>query len=132
MRVCHRRLPRQMNFILKRRISSMAKGHVITLSYYTYIDSTTGTQVTRLTPPDITCHRNYFYQKCFSSDGSKLLFSGAFDGPWNYYLLDIPRGEATQLTSGPGDNTFGGFLSPDDTALFFVKDGRKLMRVDLL
>ncbi|MEA9392062.1 oligogalacturonate lyase family protein [Acerihabitans sp. TG2] len=110
----------------------MAKGQVITLSYYTYIDTTTGAQVTRLTPPDITCHRNYFYQKCFSRDGSKLLFSGSFDGPWNYYLLDIPRREATQLTEGLGDNTFGGFLSPDDSALFYVKDGRKLVRVDLL
>lgn len=110
----------------------MAKGHVITLSYYTYSDSSTGAQVTRLTPPDITCHRNYFYQKCFSRDGNKLLFSGAFDGPWNYYLLDISRREATQLTAGPGDNTFGGFMSPDDSALFYVKDGRNLMRVDLL
>ncbi|NDL62113.1 oligogalacturonate lyase family protein [Acerihabitans arboris] len=109
----------------------MAKGQVIPLHFYTYIDTSTGAQVTRLTPVDITCHRNYFYQKCFSRDGKKLLFSGAFDGPWNYYLLDIPRQEATQLTAGRGDNTFGGFLSPDDTALFYVKDGRKLVRVCL-
>ena len=110
----------------------MAKGQVITLPYYTYIDTTTGTQVIRLTPPDITCHRNYFYQKCFSRDGNKLLFSGVFDGPWNYYLLDISRREATQLTAGPGDNTFGGFMSPDNSTLFYVKNGRNLTRVDLL
>lgn len=109
----------------------MAKGRKITLQYYNYIDTSTGAQVTRLTPNDVTCHRNYFYQKCFSRDGNKLLFGGAFDGPWNYYLLDLARREATQLTEGQGDNTFGGFLSPDDTALFYVKDGRTLVRVCL-
>lgn len=57
--------------------------------------------------PDVTCHRNYFYQKCFTRDGSKLLFGGAFDGPWNYYLLDLNSRVATQLTEGRGDNTFG-------------------------
>ncbi|EKN6272368.1 oligogalacturonate lyase [Yersinia enterocolitica] len=109
----------------------MAKGKQIPLTFHTYQDASTGAQVTRLTPPDVTCHRNYFYQKCFTRDGSKLLFGGAFDGPWNYYLLDLNTQVATQLTEGRGDNTFGGFLSPDDDALFYVKDGRNLMRVDL-
>ncbi len=59
------------------------------------------------------------------------MFGGAFDGPWNYYLLDLNSRVATQLTEGRGDNTFGGFLSPEDDALFYVKDGRNLMRVDL-
>ena len=75
----------------------MAKGKQIPLTYHTYQDASTGAQVTRLTPPDVTCHRNYFYQKCFTRDGSKLLFGGAFDGPWNYYLLDLNSRVATQL-----------------------------------
>ncbi|HDD1125874.1 TPA: hypothetical protein O9998_005780, partial [Escherichia coli] len=29
----------------------------------------------RLTPTDILCHRNYFYQKCFTNDGKKLIFA---------------------------------------------------------
>ncbi|MBS6366704.1 MAG: hypothetical protein KH420_05080, partial [Clostridiales bacterium] len=33
-------------------------------------------------PPEVTCHRNYFYQKCFFNDGSHLLFAGEFDGHW--------------------------------------------------
>jgi len=88
-------------------------------------------EITRLTPPEVTCHRNYFYQKCFFNDGSHLLFAGEFDGHWNYYLLDVKKAEAVQLTEGAGDNTFGGFLSPDDASLYYVKNDRVLLEVDL-
>ena len=50
------------------------------LRFVTRQDPDTGARVTRLTPTDVTCHRNYFYQKCFTNDGSKLLFAGEF-GP---------------------------------------------------
>jgi oligogalacturonide lyase len=51
----------------------MAKGDVIQLAFESFIDSDTQVKVTRLTPTDVICHRNYFYQKCFTKDGSKLL-----------------------------------------------------------
>lgn len=107
------------------------KGKIIPLNFRTQKDSETGHEVIRMTPPHIICHRNYFYQKCFTRDGGKLIFGGAFEGHWNYYLLDIAAQQATQLTDGPGDNTFGGFLSDDDRALWYVKDTRQLRRVDL-
>jgi oligogalacturonide lyase len=109
----------------------MAKGMRVKLEYDVRHDPDTGVEVTRLTPPDIICHRNYFYQKCFTSDGEKLLFAGEFDGHWNYYLLNIANAEAVQLTEGAGDNTFGGFLSADDSKLFYVKNDRTLREVDL-
>lgn len=107
------------------------KGKIIPLSFRTRQDSLTGHDVIRMTPPHIICHRNYFYQKCFTRDGNKLIFGGAFEGHWNYYLLDIARQQATQLTEGAGDNTFGGFLSADDGALWYVKENQQLRRVDL-
>lgn len=107
------------------------KGKIIPLSFLHTQDSETGHQVIRMTPPHVICHRNYFYQKCFTRDGSKLIFGGAFEGHWNYYLLDIARQQATQLTDGPGDNTFGGFLSADDRSLWYVKNNQQLRRVDL-
>ncbi|RXJ17589.1 oligogalacturonate lyase family protein [Lelliottia nimipressuralis] len=107
------------------------KGKIIPLNFRTRQDSVTGHEVIRMTPPHIICHRNYFYQKCFTQDGSKLIFGGAFEGHWNYYLLDIAREQATQLTDGAGDNTFGGFLSHDDNALWYVKNNRELRRVCL-
>ena len=109
----------------------MAKGMRVKLNYEISHDPDTGVEVTRLTPPDVTCHRNYFYQKCFFNDGSHLLFAGAFDGHWNYYLLDLQKAEAVQLTEGAGDNTFGGFLSPDDKSFYYVKNDRTLLEVDL-
>ena len=109
----------------------MAKGMRVKLNYHVSRDPDTGAEVTRLTPPEVTCHRNYFYQKCFFNDGSHLLFAGEFDGHWNYYLLNIASAEAVQLTEGAGDNTFGGFLSPDDKSLYYVKNDRTLLEVNL-
>ena len=107
------------------------KGKIIPLNFRSRLDTETGHEVIRMTPPHIICHRNYFYQKCFTQDGSKIIFGGAFEGHWNYYLLDIEKQHATQLTEGAGDNTFGGFLSDDDTSLWYVKNSRELRRVDL-
>lgn len=109
----------------------MAKGSHIELDYHTYSDEGTGAEVTRLTPTDTVCHRNYFYQKCFTNDGAKLLFAAEFDNNRNYYLLDIQKKQAVQLTEGAGDNTFGGFLSQDDRYLYYVKNERQLRRVEL-
>ncbi|MBL0807253.1 PD40 domain-containing protein [Klebsiella oxytoca] len=109
----------------------MAKGMRVKLNYEVSRDPDTGAEITRLTPPEVTCHRNYFYQKCFFNDGSNLLFAGEFDGNWNYYLLDLAKAEAVQLTEGAGDNTFGGFLSPDDKSLYYVKNDRTLLEVNL-
>lgn len=105
------------------------------LQFVTHTDRDTGAAVTRLTPTDVTCHRNYFYQKCFTNDGSRLIFAGEF-GPapspnWNYHLLDLTSQTALQLTEGEGENTFGGFLSPDDRFLYFVRAERQLIRLEL-
>jgi oligogalacturonide lyase len=105
------------------------------LKFESRIDPDTGATVTRLTPPDVTCHRNYFYQKCFSNDGSRLVFGAEF-GPepspnWNYHLLDLAGQTTTQLTEGQGENTFGGFLSPDDRHLYFVRAERQLIRLSM-
>ena len=109
----------------------MAKGSRIKLPFHHFQDPETGAAMVRLTPPEVLCHRNYFYQKCFTQDGKRLLFAGEFDGNRNYYLLDLETQEARQLTEGHGDNTFGGFLSPDDRYLYYVKNERNLQRVDI-
>lgn len=113
----------------------MSKHTRRTLAAHTRTDPDTGARITRLTPPEVTCHRNYFYQKCFTNDGRQLLFGAEF-GPapspnWNYHLLDLDSGSALQLTDGLGENTFGGFLSPDDRFLYFVRGERRLIRLHL-
>ncbi len=110
----------------------MAIGDRISLTPETQTDPDTGVEIIRLTPVDAICHRTYFYQKSFTSDGKKLLFAGDFDNKnWNYYLLDFATNEAVQLTEGEGDNSFGGFLSTDDSQLIYVKHNRQLMKVDV-
>jgi len=117
----------------------MSKHTQRTLPFETRTDPDTGAKVTRLTPRAITCHRNYFYQKCFTNDGKRVIFGGEF-GPdvghpakpnWNYHLLDLETATALQLTEGAGENTFGGFLSPDDRYLYFVRAERNLVRLHL-
>ncbi len=109
----------------------MSKGQQIQLKFESFNDSDTNATVTRITTKDVNCHRNYFYPKCFTQDGRKLLFAGDFDGNRNYYLLDMENQIATQLTEGKGDNTFGGFISTDDKSFFYVKNESSLRKVDL-
>ncbi|MGB0665103.1 MAG: oligogalacturonate lyase family protein [Pontibacterium sp.] len=109
----------------------MPVGSQRTLVPETRIDTDTGATITRLTPLDAVCHRNYFYQKCFSNDGNQLLYSADYDGHWNYHLLDLTTQVSTQLTAGAGDNTFGGCLSSDDQYLIYVKHNAELKRVNL-
>ena len=109
----------------------MPKGLSRHLKFNSYTDRDTGATITQLTPPEVVCHRNYFYQKCFTNDGKHILFSGEFENKRNYYLLGLDSQVAVQLTQGDRENAFGGFLSPDDKHLYLVRDGRTLVRVDL-
>lgn len=109
----------------------MAKGDTFQLHFHDYTDPATGVRVTRLTPTDVTCHRNYFYQKCFTNDGKKLMFGGWFDNNWNNFLLDLETQVATQITEGAGNNTFGCFLSPDDKTFYYRQGAKEMRKVDL-
>ena len=109
----------------------MSKATLRPLTFITHTDPDTGTRVTRLTPTDTTCHRTYFYQKCFTNDGQRLVFGAQFGEHWNYHLLDLQGQTATQLSDQAGENTFGGFLSPDDEHLYFVRAERQLIRLAL-
>jgi len=109
----------------------MPKNACRKFDFQSYLDPDTGAHVTRLTPANVACPRNYFYQKCFTNDGRKILFGGEFDGVFNLWMLDLDNGQARQLTEGAGDNYHGSFIAPDDRSVFYVKNRRELRRVDL-
>lgn len=109
----------------------MAKGDVTPLTFTSEIDPVTQVRVVRLTPRDRIFHRNYFYQKCFLQRGRQLLIGGVDDGNWNYWLLDLQQHTLRQLTEGPGDNSFDGFITLDDCALIFMRHNRHIVRVEL-
>ena len=109
----------------------MPKGKEISLNFHTSYDKKTNNKIIRLTPLEVSCHRNYFYQKCFLDNGKKLLFAGEFDNNFNYYILYLDKEKAIQITEGEGDNTFGGEISSDEKYLYYVKNGANLNRVEL-
>lgn len=109
----------------------MAKGDIRQFRFEDSHDPDTGVRVTRLSPPDTACPRNYFYQKCFTNDGSKLIFGAEFGGSFNIWQLDLVSQIARQITDGTGNNYHGAYLSPDDQYLFYTKGGREHRRVDL-
>jgi len=109
----------------------MAKGSTVQFQFHHFTDATTGARVTRLSPVDVSCPRNYFYQKCFTNDGKKLIFGCEYEGVHNLWMLDLDTQLARQLTEGTGDNYHGAFISPDDKFLFYVKNRDHLKRVDL-
>ena len=110
----------------------MAIGDRLSLPPHIETDPDTGVEITRLTPTDTVCHRTYFYQKSFTNDGSKLLFSGDLgSGVRNYYILDLRTHMAVQMTEGEGDNHFGGFISTDDKAFYYVKNNRQFIKVNM-
>ncbi|STQ09508.1 oligogalacturonide lyase [Enterobacter cloacae] len=110
----------------------MAKGMRVKLNYEIGRDPDTGVEVTRLTPPEVTCHRNYFYQKCFFNDGSHLLFAGAFDGHWNYYLAGSAERRSRTADRGAQAITPLADFSPRTIApSYYVKNDRTLLEVSL-
>lgn len=109
----------------------MAKGSTVQFQFQDFTDPTTGVRVTRLSPVDVSCPRNYFYQKCFSNDGQQLLFGCEYEGVHNLWMLDLQTQVARQLTEGNGDNYHGSFVSPDDKFVFYVKNRDNLFRVNL-
>ena len=70
------------------------------LKFVSHTDADTGAAVTRLTPTDVTCHRNYFYQKCFTNDGSKLIFGAEF-GPGTLGTTTCSTWQARPPPSSP-------------------------------
>ena len=109
----------------------MAKGSTLQFQYLESTDPDTGVRITRLSPPDVACPRNYFYQKCFTQDGSQLMFGGEFEGTFNLWLLDLASGIARQLTDGTGNNYHGAFITPDDSAIYYTKNCDEFRRLDI-
>ncbi len=109
----------------------MAKGDVFRFIYADSADPVTGVRVTRLSPPGTVCLRNYFYQKCFTDSGDRLLFGMERDGLVQLCILELAAGKVIQLTDGSGTNVQGSFLSADEREAFFTRGGRELVSLDL-
>lgn len=109
----------------------MPKGSTADFPFREFRDPDTGTRLTRITPPGSNGLRNYFYQKTFSREGRSMILGSDLGGETNLWLLDLQTRQGRQLTEGPGDNIQGAYLSADDRGLYFTRNGRLHLRVDL-
>jgi len=103
----------------------MAKGTIVKNEFYTYTDSFTGVNVTRLTNPKTLNHHQYFYNKMISNDGRWLLYSRADENNIrNIFKMDLNSGEAIQLTEGTGTGEYSAEFSSDDKYIFYDKNNK--------
>jgi oligogalacturonide lyase len=113
----------------------MGKGTIRQLQFHTRTDPDTGRPRDPADPRRRHLPSQLLLPEVLHQRRQSLLFAGEF-GParrrtgtttcWTW-----PDGQARQLTEGQGENTFGGFLSPDDRHLYFVRAERQLMRLAL-
>ncbi len=102
------------------------------LHFVTRQDPDTGASVTRLTPTDVTCHRNYFYQKCFTNDGAKLIFGAEF-GPGRTGTTTCWTCKRRPPSSSPmarARTPSAAFSAPMTGFLYFVRAERHLIRLE--
>ena len=101
----------------------MAAGRIIKNKFHEFTDEWTGTRVTRLTEPDHVSHHMYFYNRCTTADGSRLLYCAQTEGERQLYLMDLHTGDAVQLTEGDGLDDYGGLISAEDTHILYQQKG---------
>lgn len=106
------------------------KGKKYKLKFEEVICSETNRKMLRLTPKEYLCHHPYFYNKIFTSDGSKMIFASDMSGERNYYLLDLRTMEATQLTDSNDVCDFSGCISNDDSYMSYMQEGN-VMKLSL-
>ena len=102
------------------------------LHFATKADPDTGARVTRSRPwtsPATAPTSTKVLHQRRQEAGLRRRVRGGQD--FNYHLLDLESQVATQLSDQPGENSFGGFLSPDDQFLYFVRQERRLIRLAL-
>ncbi|MEG0368996.1 MAG: oligogalacturonate lyase family protein [Hungatella sp.] len=86
----------------------------------------------RLTPLGVLSHHAYFYNNIFSSDSKQMIFTSYLDSnKKNFFLLDMEKQTAFQLT-GDDDEVggFGGAITSDDQYII-VNLSNKMVRISL-
>jgi oligogalacturonide lyase len=86
--------------------------------FRSYKDAVTGREVVKLTADEVFCHQLYFYNKMFTADGKRLLYT-KFDGKRSLYMMDMADGSSDKLTDEEGIGDFGANLSADETAIIY-------------
>jgi oligogalacturonide lyase len=84
-------------------------------------DPLTGRQMFRLTDPDVLFHLPHFHHHFLSRKNELILLGGELDGTRQIFEYDLGRGRVTQLTEGPGVDSYSATLDSRERTLFFVQ-----------
>ncbi|HKK22007.1 MAG TPA: S41 family peptidase [candidate division Zixibacteria bacterium] len=87
-----------------------------------YTAPRTGGQATRLTSDDGL----EVFPK-FSPDGSKIAFTGQYDGDWSVYVIPVDGGDPARLTYHPGIQNTSDRFGPENVVMGWTHDGTKVL-----
>ena len=83
-------------------------------------DGLTGRKMARLTDPDVLFHLPHFHHR-FLSKNDFIVLGGELDGTRQLFEYDLNRGRLTQLTEGPGVNTYSATLDNRERSLYYIQ-----------
>ncbi len=63
----------------------------------------------------------------FSPDGSKIAFTGQYDGDWSVYVMGVDGGDPSKLTYHPGVQNTSDRFGPENVVMGWTHDGTKVL-----
>lgn len=84
-------------------------------------DEKTGAHIYQLTNDNTINHNLYFLTSSFTPDQKRLVFTSYRSGSANFYQLEFPDGDITQLTDGESVHGYSGVISKGGTELYYTE-----------
>lgn len=98
------------------------KGSVHPSELQEFEDTKTGTHIYQLTSDNTINHNLYFLTSSFTPDQTRLIFTSYRSGTANFYQVEFPDGEITQVTDGVAVHGYSGVISKDGAELYYTED----------
>jgi hypothetical protein len=93
-----------------------------------FLDPLTEREMFRLTDPKILHHLPHYHNRYISKRDTFMLVASERTGTRQIYRINLPDGDAEQLTEGNDVHPYSPFLAPNDRS-FFLLQGNSLKEV---
>jgi oligogalacturonide lyase len=104
------------------------KGFKVTSQSVKFLDPLTEREMFRLTDPKILHHLPHYHNRYISKRDTFMLVASERTGTRQIYRINLPDGDAEQLTEGNDVHPYSPFLSPNDRSIFLLQ-GNSLKEV---
>lgn len=102
-------------------LGANSKGTRLDMPEVEIVDPLTERKMFRLTDPDVLFHLPHFHHRFLSRKNDFILLGGELDGTRQLFEYDLNRGRITQLTEGPGVDTYSATLDSRERTLFYIQ-----------